>query len=119
MSEDIKFEDMVKSLVKPGKSILESLTPEKADILHMGFGLTGEVGELIDALKRYVIYEKDLDRDNVVEELGDIEFFLEHIRQLLNISREETLHQNIEKLKVRYEGIKYSNEAAQNRADKA
>lgn len=116
--KQIEFEDMVAALVKPGQAILNTLTPEKSDMLHMLIALPGEVGELLDAIKKHIIYEKELDRANVVEELGDIEFFLEHIRQLLNISREETLKENIEKLRIRYEKLSYSNEAAQIRADK-
>jgi uncharacterized protein YabN with tetrapyrrole methylase and pyrophosphatase domain len=54
----------------------------------------------------------------MVEELGDLEFYMERIRQIVGITREETLKANIEKLSVRY-GKTYSNEAAQARADKA
>ena len=116
--EQIEFEDMVAALVKPGQAILNTLTPEKSDMLHMLIALPGEVGELLDAIKKHIIYETELDRANVVEELGDIEFFLARIRQLLNISREETLKATIEKLRIRYENLSYSNEAAQIRADK-
>lgn len=116
--KQINFQEMVASLVKPGEAVLESLTPEKADMLHMLIALPGEVGELLDALKKFIIYEKELDRENVIEELGDIEFYLEHIRQLLSIPREETIHKNISKLAKRYENFIYSNEAAQLRADK-
>lgn len=116
--EQLEFEDMVAALVKPGQAILDTLTPEKCDMLHMLIALAGEVGELLDAIKKHIIYEKELDRANVVEELGDIEFFLARIRQLSNITREETLKATIEKLRVRYESMSYSNEAAQIRADK-
>lgn len=109
---------MVKALAKPGKDIVESLTPEDAHNLHMAVGIVGEAGELIDAIKKAVIYRKPLDRENVVEELGDLEFYMEGLRQGLNITREETLAENVEKLSVRY-GKTYSNEAAQTRADKA
>jgi len=46
------------------------------------------------------------------------EFFLEGIRQRLGITREETLEANIDKLGLRYQGLKYSDQAAQDRADK-
>jgi NTP pyrophosphatase (non-canonical NTP hydrolase) len=116
--KEIIFEEMVAGLVKPGKAIIESLTPEKADSLHMAVGVAGEAGELLDAIKKYVIYNKTLDRDNVVEELGDLEFYMEGLRQALDISREETIKANITKLGVRYSSGSYSDKQAHDRADK-
>lgn len=84
----------------------------------MTMGISGEAGELLDAIKKGVIYRKPLDRENIIEELGDIEFYLEGLRQQLHISREETLLANINKLSKRYEKLSYSNDAAQTRADK-
>jgi len=110
--------EMVKALVKPGEAILLTLTPAKADLWHGATGVVGEAGELIDAVKKHVIYNKPLDLINVIEELGDLEFYMEQIRQNLGITREETLGGNIAKLSKRYEGLKYSDAGAQARADK-
>lgn len=112
------FEEMVANLAKSGSDIIAELTPSKAHSLHMAVGVSGEAGELLDAVKKYVIYNKDLDRENVVEEIGDIEFYLEGLRTELDITREETITANMEKLGKRYSGGKYSNEDAHNRADK-
>lgn len=38
----------------------------------MATGVSGEAGELLDAVKKSVVYKKPLDRENVVEELGDL-----------------------------------------------
>jgi len=115
---EVKYSDMVSALAKSGDDIIASLTPEKAHLLHMAVGISGEAGELLDAVKKHVIYNKVIDRENVIEELGDIEFFMEGIRQGLNIRREETLSHNIAKLSIRYNGLKYSDKSAQERADK-
>jgi len=115
---EIKYDEMVRALVKPGDAIIESLTSEKAHALHMAVGISGEAGELLDAIKKHVIYNKEIDRENVIEELGDIEFYLEGLRQGLKIRREETLSHNIAKLGVRYAGLQYSDKAAHERADK-
>lgn len=114
----IKHAEMVTALVKPGADILAQMTPEKADMMHAAIGVAGEGGELLDAIKRHVIYNKPLDMANVLEELGDIEFFLEQLRQRVGITREEALAANIAKLSVRYNGLKYSDKAAQERIDK-
>jgi NTP pyrophosphatase (non-canonical NTP hydrolase) len=113
----IKHNEMVASLVKSGDAIISSLTPEKAHVLHMAVGISGESGELLDAVKKHVIYNKEIDRENVIEELGDLEFYMEGLRQGFNITREETIVANIAKLGVRY-AKGYSDKAAQERADK-
>lgn len=110
---------MVRTLAKNGDDIVASLTGERMHLLHMAVGAAGEVGELIDAVKKNTIYNKELDRENLIEELGDLEFYLEGIRQGAGITREETLTANKVKLGKRYDGLKYSDQSAQERADKA
>ena len=114
----MKHENLVTALVKPGAQIKAELTDGDCNLLHMTIGVSGEAGELLDAVKKAVIYRKPIDRENIVEELGDIEFFLEGIRQELKITREECLEGNINKLRARYDKLTYSNEAAQTRNDK-
>ena len=113
----VVYAEMVKALAKDGDAIVASLTGEDAHIMHMAIGVSGEAGELLDAIKKPVIYRKPIDRENVIEELGDLEFYMEGLRQGLGITREETLEANIAKLGVRYQGT-YSDESAQARADK-
>jgi NTP pyrophosphatase (non-canonical NTP hydrolase) len=112
------YAKMVKSLAKPGLEILYSLNAQKAHLSHMALLLSGETGELVDAIKKYTIYTKPLDLENVIEELGDIEFALEGIRSSLELTREQILKANMEKLGKRYASGTYSNEQAINRADK-
>jgi NTP pyrophosphatase (non-canonical NTP hydrolase) len=118
LTTDSKHGKMVAALSKPGKDILKSLTPEKCEIIHMILGLFTEVGELGDAIKKWTMYEKELDFANVEEELGDIEFFKTRIHQMFNINRERALIHNLNKLAERYKGYKYSNQRAHDRADK-
>lgn len=115
---NINFEEMVAGLAKPGNQILEEMSPKQMHELHMAIGISGEAGELIDAIKKVSIYQKEIDRDNVIEELGDLEFYMEGLRQSLNITRQETLDGNVKKLGKRYKGHKFSNRQAQDRADK-
>lgn len=114
----VKHTAMVKALKKNPTNILHSLDSSKCDLLHMGIGIVGEAGELIDAIKKHVMYNKPLDRENVVEELGDIEFYLQGLYQSLNISRAECLAANIGKLAVRYSEGAFSDKQAATRADK-
>ena len=110
-------QEMVTRLSKDGEEIVNSLTPQGAHLWHMASALCGEAGELFDAVKKSVIYEQDLDMKNVIEEIGDIEFYLEGIRSSLDVTRLQILAHNVLKLETRY-GQEYSNNAAQERADK-
>lgn len=115
---ELMHQQMVATLFKPGKEILDTLTPLRCEVLHAAVGVSGESGELLDAIKKWIFYNKTVDRENVVEELGDLEFYMEAIRSKMGISREETLKHNMEKLAERYKKYQYSDQAAIERADK-
>lgn len=114
----ISHADMVNALAKPGAQIANEITADDAHVMHMAIGISGEAGELLDAIKKQVIYRKDLDLENVIEELGDLEFYMEGLRQGLGITRAQCLQANIDKLGTRYKNFEYSNQKAQARADK-
>lgn len=114
-----EYSAMVKAKTKPGAAILAQLTPDNAHLLHMAVGICGESGELIDAVKKAAIYGKELDRQNVIEELGDLEFYMEGLRAGLGISRAQCLEANMAKLGKRYATGTYSDQQARERADKA
>lgn len=118
----IKHHEVVELLQKPGEAIAAHITPLQLDLLHMAVGVATEAGELLDALKKHVFYNKPLDMENVTEELGDIEFYLQGLRARLGIERADTLQHNVDKLlvgdKARYKDG-YTDEAAQARRDKA
>ena len=113
-----QFEKMTLALAKAGAVIKQEITPEQANLLHMVIGASGEVGELVDAIKKHVIYQKPLDVENVKEELGDLLFYMTNLMQSVGLSFEEVLQHNVDKLSVRYSSGKYSNSQAQERADK-
>lgn len=115
----VNHSEMVTKLAKPGEAILATMTPHKMNLLHMSSKLCSEAGEAMDAVGKLCFYDKPLDVANVIEELGDMEFYMEGIRQALGIDRQTTLDANVAKLSARYEGLKYSNEAAIARKDKA
>ena len=113
-----KYDEMTSALSKSGSAIIKELNPTKADLLHMAVGVAGEAGELLDAVKKATIYNKTIDYENMIEELGDLEFYMSRIRQIIGVTRDEVLEHNYKKLSKRYALGKYSNEQAQDRADK-
>lgn len=112
----IEYSRFVNALKKPPGSI--SFDRQQTDLLHMVLGIAGEAGELVDAIKKHTVYGQPLDRPNVLEELGDLEFYLEGMRQALGISRSLVLSANRKKLSKRYSRGEYSDRQAKDRADK-
>lgn len=86
---------------------------------HARGGVCEEAGELSTAIKRHVVYNKAPDIHNIIEELGDLRFFMQAVMGLYGISEQQVLQHNAAKLMVRYEELEYSDQAAQDRADKA
>jgi len=80
---------------------------------------------VLDTVKKFVVYNKALDREALVGQLTKLELHLEGVRRLLDIERQTTLEANIEKLylgnaknKARYAEGSFSDAQAQARADK-
>ena len=122
--QELTYAQFVESLCKPGIDILVQMEPRDAHLTHMAMGVAGEAGELLDAIKKSAIYRKPLDRENVLEECGDILFFIQGILNHFSakedhpITLQDILDANRKKLSERYHRGVYSNEQAQQRADK-
>ena len=67
-------------------------------------GLSDEVGELNAVVKKWLEYDRPLDRDNVLEEMGDCLWRLCQIGKACNITLAEAMEANLRKLRVRYDG---------------
>jgi NTP pyrophosphatase (non-canonical NTP hydrolase) len=85
---------------------------------HAAAGVCGEAGELIDCIKKELVYRKPPDVVNIIEELGDLRFYIRAVQQVYGISDQQVLQGNADKLSKRYRDLTYSDEQAQNRADK-
>lgn len=71
-------------------------------ILNGVMGLNGEAGECIDIMKKHIFQGHELDREHLIEELGDVAWYLAICCEGLGVSLEEVMEKNIEKLKARY-----------------
>jgi len=67
-----------------------------------GLGLAGEAGEVVDIIKKIIHHKKSIDRDSLIEELGDVRWYLEYLAASLNVSMDEIEKRNVEKLLKRY-----------------
>lgn len=87
------------------KLALRTLNKElnKKDILINGvMGLCGESGEAIDIVKKHLAQGHELEKNHLIKELGDIAWYLAETAYALDVSLEEVLQLNIDKLKKRY-----------------
>jgi len=71
-------------------------------LLHAAMGMVTESGEFIDAMKKLTIYGKQLDRVNLVEEIGDCMWYLALACRALDVSFEEVFDRNVAKLARRF-----------------
>lgn len=70
---------------------------------YPSIGLAGEVGELLNKIKKIARDNADIDREDLKGELGDILWYLTQISTELGIDFEEVAQHNLEKLKSRHE----------------
>lgn len=85
-------------------------------LINSVMGLCGESGEVIDLVKKHVSHGHPLKREKLIDELGDVAWYLAECATVLDVTLEEVLERNIEKLKKRYpEG--FSTERSINREE--
>lgn len=92
---DVKYPCQKSKLTNEEKVFNEQL-------LHASLGLTTESAEFADQIKRHTFYQKNLDKVNLIEELGDLMWYFALACRALKVDPEEILIKNIEKLKNRY-----------------
>ena len=85
-------------------------------IFNACLGMSGEVGEFNDMIKKWVFHEKNLDMEHAKKEAGDILWYVVMLCESFGWNMEEVMQMNVDKLKARYpEG--FDVERANNRAE--
>jgi len=80
----------------------ENATNSPMDLMHACIGMSGELGEVHDAIKKYVFHGKPLDKVKIIEELGDRIWYDTAFLALMDISLADVLTANKVKLDSRY-----------------
>ena len=108
-----KYKELVlKTESKDFDAISSRLKDKRAiRLLHGSCGIATEAGELLDTIKKYAFYGKEIDTVNLVEEIGDLMWYSAIILDELNVDFEDVMNKNINKLKARY-GEKFSESSA-------
>lgn len=71
-------------------------------ILNASLGLSGEVGELNDMIKKWIFHEKTFDEEHARKELGDVMWYVAMMCESFGWDLDEILQMNVDKLKARY-----------------
>lgn len=85
------------------ESVVElQLDPTQSRLLHAAMGAATEAGELVDQMKRHLFYRTELDTINVVEEFGDILWYVAIGLDACGSDFETAMQLNHDKLESRY-----------------
>lgn len=87
------------------KEAMESLNPSLNNdevLLNGVMGLCGESGEVIDILKKHLSQGHELNKDKMIEELGDVAWYLAETAFALGVDLDTVLANNLTKLANRY-----------------
>ena len=99
----VDFADRIGDLDRQGANIERLLTA--------GVGINAEGGEFLEIIKKMVFQGKPWNEDNrehLIIELGDVMWYVAQATMALDISFDEVIDTNINKLKKRYPGGEFN-----------
>jgi len=108
-----EYKDLALKTVPPDVDIL----PSKFYLILAALGAAGETGEVVDEIKKHVFHNHPLDREKLIKEMGDVEWYFNLLRKELKVTLEEVHERNIEKLSARYPEGFFTSERSQNRKE--
>lgn len=84
-------------------------------VLHAAMGISTESGEIMDLVKREMAYGKMIDIDHMIEEAGDLCWYLNLMIIAMGTTWDEVMARNINKLETRYPEKAFRADRALNR----
>lgn len=94
-----------KSSLRLAKSInrlFDTNDIEVGDCVMACMGLSGEVGEFTDMMKKVIFHEATFEEEHAKKELGDILWYVACMAHAFGWDLDEIMQMNIDKLKARY-----------------
>ena len=85
--------------------------------LHSAIGCAEEAGEILGLFKKETFYGKPIDKDELIEELGDLFHYMSRLMYNYELSLTDIIQANVNKLGKRFPNG-YSDKDAIGRADK-
>lgn len=87
---------------KDGYMILDEDGIDLGGVFNACLGLSGEVGEFNDMIKKWIFHEKPFDEVHAKKELGDVLWYVAMMCHSFGWDLDEILQMNVDKLKARY-----------------
>ncbi len=84
------------------EDVIRTLAPGQNNLIMGALGLCGESGEVADLIKKSSFHGNRLNKNKVIEELGDVRYYLELMCITLGVSLKEVEALNVTKRKKRY-----------------
>lgn len=75
--------------------------PEKYAIVYPALGMMGEAGEVSEKVKKWLRGDKELDKAELVKEVGDVLWYIAALADDLGYTLEDVAKMNVEKLSSR------------------
>ena len=123
-----KYLEFVNGVTSQESKDSEAFTSRIADLYHQDFpterlltaavGMSAEAGEFTEIVKKIVFQGKPVNNENLFHlkrELGDIMWYVAQACMGLNVSIEEIVQMNFEKLSARYPEGSFSIDRSENR----
>ncbi|WP_239738586.1 nucleoside triphosphate pyrophosphohydrolase family protein [Mammaliicoccus sp. C-M14] len=90
-----KYQEIALRTHNVEQNVSEALT-------NYALGLTGEAGEVADNIKKHNFHGHDLNKDEIVKELGDVLWYVSSLASMCNVTLDEVAGHNLNKLGNRY-----------------
>ena len=126
-----KYKEFVKEVTSDASNHREEMIQRLVDIektyglnpsllMTAAIGLSSESGEFIEIVKKAVFQGKPLDSDvqfHLKRELGDIMWYVANACRALDLTLDDIISENVDKLKSRYPGGEFDVHYSENRQD--
>ena len=89
-------------------------------LLTAAVGISAEGGEFMEIVKKMVFQGKpwnDANREHLIVELGDVMWYVAQACMALDVSFDDVVERNVEKLKARYPGGEFDVHHSENRRE--
>jgi NTP pyrophosphatase (non-canonical NTP hydrolase) len=90
-----KYQEETKRTLKPSDD-------NNYVLFELLLGLSGEVGELVNLVKKKELHGHDIQTSKISEEIGDCMWYISNICNQQGLDLSQILYDNIEKLNKRY-----------------
>lgn len=126
-----KYKEFVKEVTSDASNHREEMIQRLVDIektyglnpsllMTAAIGLSSESGEFIEIVKKAVFQGKPLDKDvqfHLKRELGDIMWYVANACRALDLTLDDIISENVDKLKSRYPGGEFDVHFSENRKE--